>query len=438
MITKTKHYQKLDSAHYLHPFTNTKELADNALIIEKADNVYLWDTDGNQILDGMSGLWCVNIGYGRHELANAAFAQMQELPYYNSFFKSATPKSIELAAALTEIAPDGFNHVFFTGSGSESNDTIIRMIRHYWSVQGYPDRNVIISRHNSYHGSTVASASLGGMAAMHAQGGLPIPNIEHIRQPYYFGEGQGHTEEEFGLLCAKALADKIEEVGAHRVAAFIGEPVQGAGGVIIPPSNYWQAIQAICDKHNIPIVADEVICGFGRLGTWFGSDKLNIRPKLMPIAKGLTSGYLPMGGVLVHDDIADVLINQGEEFVHGFTYSGHPTCAAVALENLRILREEKIIENVNDVIGPYFAEQWQKLGQHEKVAESRCIGMVGALELTSGYSGSTCRDLCIQNHLVMRAIGNTMIASPALVMTKSQIDELVQKATSALDALPHQ
>lgn len=431
----TQQYQQLDAAHFIHPFTDQKALGNRGRVIQKASNVYLWDTDGNKILDGMSGLWCVNIGYGREQMATAAAAQMNKLPYYNSFFQCTTDKTIELAQAIATIAPDGFNHVFFTGSGSEANDTVIRMIRHYWAMQGQPQRQIIISRHNGYHGSTMGAASLGGMAFMHAQGGLPIAGIEHIRQPYYFGENNGETKEEFAKNCAQALADKIEAVGAQRVAAFIGEPVQGAGGVIIPPDNYWGEIQQICDHYRIPIIADEVICGFGRLGTWFGSQKLGIKPKLMPIAKGLTSGYLPMGGVMVHDDIVQVFLEHGGEFAHGFTYSGHPTCAAVALENIKIIKEEKLVERVDNIIGPYFREQFAQLGNNDKVAEARSIGMLGALELKDGYDGARCRDLCLQHGLVMRAVRNTMIICPPYIITPEQIDELITKATTALDKL---
>lgn len=438
----TVHWQRADAAHYIHPFTDSAELAGKSAIISRADGVYLWDNDGNKILDGMAGLWCVNIGYGREELAQAAAAQMRQIPYYNSFFQCATPTTIRFAEALVEIAPPGFNRVFFTGSGSEANDTILRMIRHYWAARGQPQRQVVISRHNAYHGSTVAGASLGGMAAMHAQGGLPIPDIAHIRQPHHYAEGEGMDEAAFGTLCAQALQDKIDEIGSGRVAAFIAEPVQGAGGVVVPPENYWREIQAICDKNDIPIISDEVICGFGRLGQWFGCQHFGVSPKLMPIAKGMTSGYLPMGGVLVHDSIADVLHEQGGEFSHGYTYGGHPTCAAVGLENLRILKEEKIIETVRGETAPYLQQQWATLGEHRAVSATRGCGMVAALELAAAdgkrfacqpSAGMQCRRMSIANGLVMRAIGDTLIVSPPLVICKSEIDELIEKAHKTLD-----
>ena len=237
-----------------------------------------------------------------------------ELPYYNSFFQCATPPAIELAESLAQIAPSGFNRVFFTGSGSEANDTVIRMVRRYWELRGESKRTVIISRHNAYHGSTMAGASFGRHGGHARARRSAHTDIAHIRQPYWFGEGRTHTPDEFGLICARALADKIEEIGKEKVAAFIGEPVQGAGGVIVPPTTYWPEVQKICDHYGIPIIADEVICGFGRLGWWFGSEHFNIQAKIMPIAKGMTSGYLPMGGVLVHDDIAEVLAEKCGEF----------------------------------------------------------------------------------------------------------------------------
>src|SRR5688572_28179417 len=316
----TAEWQALDAAHYIHPFTDHAALSKKGTrVIARAEGVYLYESGGRRILDGMSGLWCVNLGYGRRELADAAYQQMLELPYYNSFFQVAHPPAIELARLLAEVTPPQFKHVFFTGSGSEANDTVVRSVRRYWELQGQPQRTFIISRTNAYHGSTMAGASLGGMAPMHAQGGLPIPGIVHIRQPYWYAEGGDLSPEEFGLVAAQALEAKIAELGPGKVAAFIGEPIQGAGGVIIPPETYWPEIQRICDRHGILLVADEVICGFGRTGHWFGSDRFGIRADLMAIAKGMSSGYLPIGGVMVADRVAEVLISRGGEFAHGYT-----------------------------------------------------------------------------------------------------------------------
>ncbi len=291
MDTKTRstlEWQTADAAHFLHPFTDFQSLAaQGSRIITRADNIYLWDSDGRRILDAMSGLWCVNVGYGQEALVAAAARQMRELPFYNAFFQTATPPAIELAELLAEVTPPQFEHVFFSGSGSEGNDTVVRMVRRYWDVLGQPQRQVIVSRKNAYHGSTMAGASLGGMSGMHAQGGLPIPGIVHIEQPYWWEHGRpaGLSRDEFGLVAARWLEDKLLELGPGNVAAFIGEPVQGAGGVIIPPATYWPEIQRICDRHGILLVSDEVICGFGRTGRWFGCETMGFRPDLMTFAK---------------------------------------------------------------------------------------------------------------------------------------------------------
>ena len=439
---KTREWQALSRDHHLPPFTDYKQLNEKgARIITKAEGVYIWDSEGNKILDAMAGLWCVNVGYGREELVQAATRQMRELPFYNLFFQTAHPPVVELAKAIADVAPEGMNHVFFTGSGSEANDTVLRMVRHYWATKGQPQKKVVIGRWNGYHGSTVAGVSLGGMKALHEQGDFPIPGIVHIAQPYWYGEGGDMSPDEFGVWAAEQLEKKILEVGEENVAAFIAEPIQGAGGVIVPPDTYWPKIREILAKYDILFIADEVICGFGRTGEWFGSQYYGNAPDLMPIAKGLTSGYIPMGGVVVRDEIVEVL-NQGGEFYHGFTYSGHPVAAAVALENIRILREE-IIEKVKAETAPYLQKRWQELADHPLVGEARGVGMVAALELVKNKKtrerftdkgvGMLCREHCFRNGLIMRAVGDTMIISPPLVIDPSQIDELITLARKCLD-----
>ncbi|KOX66587.1 aminotransferase [Pseudomonas psychrophila] len=440
---QTLQWQQLSNDHHLAPFSDFKQLKEvGPRIITHAKGVYLWDSEGHKILDGMAGLWCVAIGYGRDELAEAASKQMRELPYYNLFFMTAHPPVLELSKAIAEIAPEGMNHVFFTGSGSEGNDTMLRMVRHYWAIKGQPNKKTIISRKNGYHGSTVAGASLGGMTYMHEQGDLPIPGITHIAQPYWFGEGGDMSPEEFGIWAANQLEEKILELGVDTVGAFIAEPIQGAGGVIVPPATYWPRIKEILAKYDILFVADEVICGFGRTGEWFGSDFYDLKPDMMTIAKGLTSGYIPMGGLIVRDEVVAVL-NEGGDFNHGFTYSGHPVAAAVALENIRILREEKIIEKVHAETAPYLQKRLRELNDHPLVGEVRGVGLLGAIELVQDkvtrkrYEGRgvgmICRQFCFANGLIMRAVGDTMIISPPLVISKDEIDELVAKARKCLD-----
>jgi putrescine aminotransferase len=452
----TQEWQAADAAHYLHPFTDFGSLArQGSRVIGRADNIYLWDTDGHKILDAMSGLWCVNVGYGRRELIDAATTQMSELPFYNSFFQTATKPAIELAELLAQVTPRQFQHVFFSGSGSEGNDTVVRMVRRYWDVLGQPQRSVIISRRNAYHGSTMAGASLGGMSGMHAQGGLPIPGIVHIEQPFWFELGRAPhstlapdteraSRDAFGIEAAGWLEAKILEVGADKVAAFIGEPVQGAGGVIVPPESYWPEIQRICDTYGVLLVSDEVICGFGRTGHWFGCERFGFRPDLMTFAKGVTSGYIPLGGVMVGERVAKVLIEQGGEFNHGYTYSGHPVACAVALANIRLLQRERIVETVHDDTGPYLARQFPALLEHPLVGEVQTCGLMGAVQLVKDPAtgarfdealsvGMVCRGHCFANGLIMRAVGDRMIVAPPLVTTRDQIDEMMALVRRCLD-----
>ena len=391
----------------------------------------------------MAGLWCVNVGYGRDRLADVAARQMKELPYYNTFFMTTHVPAIALSQKLAEVAPGDLNHVFYAGSGSEANDTNIRMVRTYWAQKGKPDKKVIISRTNAYHGSTMAGASLGGMSGMHAQGGLPIPDIHHIDQPNWWAEGGDMSPEEFGLERARQLEQAIHDLGEDKVAAFIAEPVQGAGGVIVAPDTYWPEIQRICDKYEILLIADEVICGFGRTGNWFGSQTLNIRPHIMTIAKGLSSGYQPIGGSIVCDEVASVI--GACEFNHGYTYSSHPVAAAVALENLNIIEEEGIIDHVRTNIGPYMKELWTGLTDHPLVGEAKIVGMMGSIALTPhkesrakfasepGTVGYIVRERCFANNLVMRHVGDRMIISPPLVMTRDEADILIERARKSLD-----
>ncbi len=444
---QTAALQKADSAHYLHPFTDHKDLASKgARIITRAEGVHVWDSNDNKILDGMSGLWCVNMGYGQKSLVDAATKQMTILPFYNSFFNTSVEPAIELAALLAEISPPQFNHVFYSSSGSESNDTILRMVRRYWDIKGEKQRKTIISRKNAYHGSTVAGASLGGMTGMHEQGDLPIPGIVHIEQPYYREVGMklGVTEDEFGVIAAGWLEDKIKEVGADKVAAFIGEPVQGAGGVIIPPSTYWPEIQRICDKYGILLISDEVICGFGRLGTWFGCETMGTKPDFMTFAKGVTSGYIPLGGAMVSQRVVDVLYEDGD-FNHGYTYSGHPVACAVAIANIKLMQKLDIVNTIKNDTAPYLKTQFEALNDHPLVADAKTLGMVGGLVLMKDKEknisfdeddnvGMICRGHCFDNGLVMRAVGDRMIIAPPLVMSHADIDELVTKARQALDA----
>ncbi len=448
LARSTNEWQQADLINYLHPFTDYKALLDEkALVITRGKGCYVWDSDNNRYLDGLAGLACVNIGYGRTELGRVAAAQVAELSYFNSFFKSTNPAAIRLAERLVDITPDGLNHVFYANSGSEANDTALRMVRQYWMLEGRPEKQTVIAREMAYHGSTVAAGALSGMPPMHEQAAV-VPDIQHIQCPYQFQYGRDMNEEAFGLIASRWLEDRILETGPEKVAAFFAEPVQGAGGAKIPPRNYFKEIGRICRKYDVLLVIDEVITGFGRTGKWFASDLMQIEQvDLMCIAKGITSGYLPLSAVMVGDRVADALIEKGGEFFHGFTYSGHPVSCAVALENLRILDEEEIILEVEGKTGPYLKQRLEALSGSSMVGEVRSCGMIGAVELVRDSKTmepiademeeveqytDVFRDLCLEQGIIVRPIGSTIMLCPPLIITEPEIDFLVDKMQIAL------
>ncbi|MCB1479726.1 MAG: aspartate aminotransferase family protein [Rhodobiaceae bacterium] len=443
----TEDLRKADIAHHLHPFTDYASLnKEGSRVITKADGCWLWDSDGNRYLDGMAGLWCMQVGYGRKEIADAVHRQMMELPYYNTFFKTTHPPAVALSQKLAELTPEGLDHVFFAGSGSEANDTVMRMVRYYWARAGKPDKQVIIGRTFGYHGSTVAAAAMGGMGAMHTQAGM-VPGVHHITPPYWFdiGRAEGMRPDEFGVYAARKLEEAIDQIGEDKVAAFIAEPIQGAGGVIIPPKTYWPEVKRILSERDILFVADEVICGFGRTGEWFGSDYYGLKPDLMPMAKGMSSGYLPISAVMVSGKVIEHLVGEGGEFYHGYTYSGHPASCAAALANIEIMERENIVGRVKSTAAPALQKAWAELGDHPLVGEARMVGLVGALELVpdksdmskrfepAGQVGTLCRDISFGNGLVMRAVRDAMIISPPLVISEEEIATLAGLIRKTLD-----
>ncbi|MCA0278300.1 MAG: aspartate aminotransferase family protein [Proteobacteria bacterium] len=439
--------QQIDAAHHLHPFTDHKELRDiGSRMITRAEGPFIYDSEGTELLDGMAGLWCVNVGYGRTELAEAAYQQMKELPYYNSFFKCSTPTPVLLSKKLAELAPKNINQVFYGSSGSESNDTALRLVRHYWALEGKPQKNRIISRKMAYHGSTVAGTSLGGMDGMHHQLGGAVPNIVHVMMPYAYELAlPGESDHDFGLRAAKSVEDAILEAGAENVAAFIGEPIMGAGGVKIPPASYWPEIQRICRKHDVLLMLDEVITGYGRTGEWFAAQTYGIEADTITTAKALTSGYQPLSALLVGDRIASTLVEKGGEFYHGYTYSGHPVACAVALKNLEIIEREGLVERVKNDTGPYFAQMLkERIAGHGLVGEVRSVGLMGAIEIVrdkatkerfspGGSAAVVVRDHAIANGMMMRATGDSMILSPPLIWTRATIDMAGDRIVKALD-----
>ncbi|MFO1400018.1 MAG: aminotransferase [Steroidobacteraceae bacterium] len=439
--------RQLDVEHHLPAQQDYRLMRDigGSRIIVRGEGCHVYDTEGKALLDAMAGLWCVQVGYGRRELADAAHAQMLQLPFYNTFFRTAAPSTVLLAARVSALLGGRLSHVFFNNSGSEAIDTIIRIVRYYWQVRGQPERNVLIARHNAYHGSTIAGVSLGGMAPMRKQGGPWVPGIEHIMQPYAFGEGFGEDPAAFARRAADALEQRILEIGPERVAAFIAEPVQGAGGVIIPPEGYWPRIAQICRKYGILLASDEVICGFGRLGRWFGFQHYGYEPDLVSMAKGLSSGYLPISAVGVSAPIVEALREAGGMFVHGYTYSGHPTSAAVALRNIEIIEREGLVERTARETGPYLAQRLASLASHPLIGEVRSLGLLGAAEIVAepgtnrrcggaeGKAGPVVRDLCIARGLMVRAVRDTLVLSPPLTITLAEIDQVIDTMRAALD-----
>ena len=434
-----------DRAALLHPFTDFaahKRSGGRAFVA--AEHIYLTDAEAKQYMDGMSGLWCVNLGYSQPKIVRAVTEQLERLPYYNSFFNCTTDITIEMAQRLIAVLPEGFNHVFFTNSGSEANDTNIRLVHRYFDLIGQPRRKLIISRKNAYHGSTIAAASLGGMSSMHKQF-TGLPYVHHIEQPYAFENAGELDEAAYGRAAAQLLSEKIDQLGEANVAAFIAEPVQGAGGVIIPPQSYWTEVARICTERGVLLISDEVICGFGRTGEWFGCQTYDVQPDLISFAKAVTNGFQPLGGVAVADKVAEVLTTQGGEFAHGFTYSGHPVACAAGVATLDIYRETGIVEKVQQDTAHHWRNRWGALIDHPIVGEARTQGLFGALELvrdkatrqridTDHRAAIHCRNAAIGNGLMVRQVGDTIISAPPLIISREEIDVLVDRLTIALDA----
>lgn len=438
-----------DIAYVMHPYTNQEKHREvGPLILEKGDGVWVTDDNGKRYIEGMAGLWCTSLGYGEQRLIDAAVQQFHDLPYSHLFAHKSTNPAIDLAERLVTMAPGDMAQAFFNNSGSEANDTVVKIVWYYNNALGRPNKKKIISRIKGYHGVTVASASMTGLPANHIDFDLPIANIMHTDCPHHYRfANKGESEEEFATRLADNLEQMILEEGPDTVAAFIAEPIMGAGGVIVPPKTYFEKIQAVLRKYDILMVADEVICGFGRTGKMFGCEQFGIEPDIMSVAKALSSAYLPISATLVNKKVADVVTrNSGKigTFGHGYTYSGHPVAAAVAVETLKIYEERNILAHVNDV-APHLQDGLRKLKDHPLVGEVRGMGLIGAVELVANKETRENFDpkLGVAPQLVARAqehgvilramMGDAIAFSPPLIITGEELDLVVDGFAKALD-----
>jgi 4-aminobutyrate--pyruvate transaminase len=440
--------QQRDVRYQMHPYTNAvKHKAAGPCILERGEGIYVFDDQGNRYLEGMAGLWSVAVGFGEQRLVDAATRQMQKLPFYHTFTGKSNGPAIELAEKLVGYTRGRMVSTFFTNSGSEANDTVIKMVWYYNNALDRPLKKKIIARKKSYHGVTVASASLTGLPGNHRDFDLPLPQMKHTSCPHFYREGlPGETEEDFATRLAFELEELILQEGPETVAAFIGEPLMGAGGVIVPPRTYWEKIQAVCRKYDLLVIADEVITGFGRLGTLFGSEKFGIEPDIMVVSKQLTSSYQPLAAVLLNERVASVLASHSGKlgtFSHGYTTSGHPVATAVALENLKIIEERNLVENAA-ASGEVMQKALRALGDHPLVGEVRGVGLIAAVELVAdkatrlpfdplGKMGLAVYERAQQNGLIIRGIQDSIAFCPPLIITPTQVHDMVDRFVRTLE-----
>ena len=433
----------------LHPYTHLAAFREaGPLLIDRAKGVHVYDADGKEYIEGMSGLWCTTLGYGNEELVEAASAQMRKLSFAHLFNGRSHDPAIELAEKLKEIAPVPISKVFFCNSGSEANDTQMKLVWYMNNALGRPKKKQIVSRERAYHGVTIAAASLTGLANNHADFDLPIAGVVHATCPYYYRRGgDGESQEEFAARLAQELEDLILREDPDTVAAFIAEPVMGAGGVLVPPSTYFEKVMQVCERYDVLMIADEVICAFGRLGRMFGSEAVGFRPHALSVAKALSSAYLPIAGVLVPERMYEALLTESRKigtFAHGYTYSGHPVAAAVALKTLEIYARDRVVDKAAALI-PAFADGLRRLGEHPLVGEARGLGLMGALELVADKRtkrsfepklsvAARCVAAAESEGLIMRYLAGDIVSlCPPLIISPQQLDELFERLSRALD-----
>ncbi len=440
-----------DIAHLLHPYTNLADhVKDGPHILQSGRGIYVKDDTGKEFIEGMAGLWCASFGFNEEELIEAAAAQMRKLPYYHVFAGKSYMPAIELAEKLKSIAPGDFSKVYFANSGSEANDTMVKMVWYYNNAIGRPRKKKIISRLKGYHGVTIVAGSMTGLPYVQADFDLPLPGFLHTETPHFYrGAENGETEEQFASRMAQALDDMIQREDPDTVAAFIAEPVMGAGGVIIPPKTYYEKIQAVLAKYDILFVADEVICGFGRTGNMWGSQTLNIKPDIVTCAKALSGAYLPISAVLIPERMFEAFQHNSEKlgtFGHGHTYSAHPACAAVALRALQLMEERDIVAHVRNV-GARFQERLAGFAEHPLTGEVRGVGLIGAIEVVadkdskrsfdpSQKAGPMLQNIALEEGLIIRSLpGDSVAFCPPLIISEAEVDELFDRFGRAYDRM---
>lgn len=439
--------QARDVAYHLHPYTDARRHERNGpMVIERGEGIHVFDDQGRSYIEAMAGLWSVGVGFGETRLAEAAMRQMKKLPYYHTFSHKSHEPAIALAEALVTMTPQGLDHVFFTNSGSEANDTVVKLVWYYNNARDRPQKKKFIARTGGYHGITVAASSLTGLPGNHRSFDVPLDFVRHVTCPHQYRNGApGESEEAFADRLAEELDAVIREEGPETVAAFIGEPVIGAGGVLVPPRTYWEKVQAVCRAHDVLVVADEVITGFGRVGTRFASTHFGIEPDVMVLSKQLTSSYMPLAAVVFSDEIYQAVADQSERigsFGHGFTASGHPVATAVALENLAVIEERGLIANAARV-GAHLQARLNALRDHPLVGEVRGVGLIGAVELVAdkttgarfdppGKVGTYVFERGQAHGVITRAIQDTIAFCPPMIITEAQVDEVVERFGRAL------
>lgn len=441
-------FSRRDAESVFHPYSDAvANERDGSLVITRGKGVNVWDEDGKDYIEGMSGLWCASLGFGEHRLADAAAAQMRELPFYHGFNQKSHPPQIELAERLRALAPVPMEKVFFCNSGSEAADSTVKMIWYLNNALGRPEKKKIISRFKAYHGVTVAAASITGVPANHTAFDLPLNGFLHTDMPHFYRYGEdGETEEEFATRCADNLERMILDEGPDTVAAFFAEPVMGAGGVIVPPKTYFAKIQTVLKKYDVLFVADEVICGFGRTGEMWGSLTYGLEPDILICAKALTSAYLPIAAVMINRRVFEAIAPQTEEigtFGHGFTYSGHPVPAAVAIETLKIYEEMDLVTRVKQRSAP-FLKRLHGFADHPLIGETMGVGLIGAVEMVAdkktraaldppGKTGPYLVTRAQEHGLIVRALGDRVAFSPPLIISEAEIGQMFDRFAAALD-----